>query len=111
GGGGGGGGGGGRRGGGGGGGGGRVRWAHLQMCAALSEAQLGNAGDAWRYWALSNQAVTTLAPTCSHPWLRFGRAAVDGFALPIEVRLVRPSQALRRADALDLAAQPGPYKR
>jgi transcriptional regulator with XRE-family HTH domain len=89
----------------------RVRWAHLQMCAALSEAQLGNAGDAWRYWDLSSQAVTTLGPTYRHPWLRFGRADVDGFALRMEVRLVRPGQALRRADALDLSAQPGPYKR
>jgi len=26
----------------------RLRWAHLRMSAALSEAQLGNAGDAWR---------------------------------------------------------------
>ncbi len=89
----------------------RVRWGHLQMCAALSEAQLGNAGDAWRYWDLADRAVATLGPTYSHPWLRFGRADVDGFALRMEVRLVRPGQALRRADALDLSAQPGPYKR
>lgn len=89
----------------------RVRWGHLQMCAALSEAQLGNAGGAWRYWDLSDRAVATLGPTYSHPWLRFGRADVDGFALRMEVRLVRPGQALRRADALDLSAQPGPYKR
>ncbi len=36
---------------------------------------------------------------------------MDGFALRMDVRLVRPAQALGRADALDLSAQPGPSKR
>jgi transcriptional regulator with XRE-family HTH domain len=89
----------------------RARWGHLQMSAALSEADAGNAGDAWRYWDRADEAATVLGPDYYHPWLRFGRADVDGFALRMDVRLVAPGQALRRADALDLSAQPSPGKR
>ena len=89
----------------------RARWGHLQMCAALSDAESGNAGDAWRHWDRASAAADALGPNYYHRWLRFGRADVDGFALRMDVRLVRPGQALRRADALDLSAQPGPGKR
>jgi transcriptional regulator with XRE-family HTH domain len=89
----------------------RARWGHLQIGAALSEAQLGNAGHAWRHWDLADQAAAALGDSYAHPWLRFGRADVDGFALRMDVRLMQPGSALRRADRLDLAAQPGPSKR
>jgi len=52
-----------------------------------------------------------LGPAYVHPWLRFGPADVDGYALRIEVRLIHPGLALRRADALDLSTQAGPTKR
>ena len=89
----------------------RARWGHLQMCAALSDAESGSAGDAWRHWDRASAVADALGPNYYHRWLRFGRADVDGFALRMDVRLVRPGQALRRADALDLSAQPGPGKR
>jgi transcriptional regulator with XRE-family HTH domain len=89
----------------------RARWGHLQLSAALSEATVGNAGNAWRHWDRADEAATVLGRDYYHPWLRFGRADVDANAIWIENRLFRPGEALRRADALDLSAQPGPHVR
>jgi transcriptional regulator with XRE-family HTH domain len=86
----------------------RARWGMLHLSAALSESTAGNAGNAWRHWDRADQAATALGRGYYHPWLRFGRADVDANAVWIENRLFRPGQALRRADALDLSAQPGP---
>jgi len=86
----------------------RARWGRLQMSPALSEATAGNAGNArGGIWDRADQAATAFGSDYYHPWLRFGRADVDANAVWIN-RLFRPGQALRRADALDLSAQPGP---
>jgi len=89
----------------------RARWGHLQVSAALSEAQAGRSGDAWRRWDSASGAADALGPRYAHPWLRFGRADVDGWALRLDVRLFRPGDAVQRADRLDLSALPGPGKR
>jgi hypothetical protein len=89
----------------------RARWGLLQTLAARSHAQTGRAGDAWHYWDAASEAADALGEHYSHPWLRFGRATVDGCALWLDLRLFRPGEALRRADRLDLSAQPGPTTR
>ncbi len=89
----------------------RARWGLLQILAARAHGQTGQAGDAWRFWDAASDAADALGAQYSHPWLRFGRATVDGNALALEVRLFRPGQALRRAHRLDLSAQPGPTTR
>jgi transcriptional regulator with XRE-family HTH domain len=89
----------------------RARWGQLQLSAAQSEAQLGRAGNAWRYWDQASRAADALGEHYVHPWLRFGRVDVDGFALRIETRLFRSRDALRRADRYDLAALPSPGRR
>ena len=35
----------------------RARWGHLQMSAALSDADSGNAGDAWRHWDRASSPI------------------------------------------------------
>ena len=89
----------------------RARWGLLQLAAALSQAHTGRAGDAWRHWDAASEAADALGPRYAHPWLRFGRADVDGYALRLDTRLFRPGDAIRRADRLDLSALPGPGKR
>ena len=89
----------------------RARWGHLHLSAALSQAQAGRSGDAWRHWDQASEAADALGPRYVHPWLRFGRADVDGYALRLDVRLFRPGDAVRRADRLDLSTLPGPGKR
>lgn len=89
----------------------RARWGHLQLSIALSEAQLGHSGDSWRHWDRAARAADALGEHYVHPWLRFGRADVDGYAMRIATRLFRPADALRRADRFDLSALPSPGKR
>jgi transcriptional regulator with XRE-family HTH domain len=89
----------------------RARWGHLQVAAALAEAQTGRPGDAWRRWDQASEAAEGLGSRYSHPWLRFGRADVDAWALRLDVRLFRPGDAVRRADQLDLSALSSPGRR
>jgi transcriptional regulator with XRE-family HTH domain len=89
----------------------RARWGQLQLSAAVSDSQVGRAGDAWRRWDLADAAATALGDGYAHPWLVFGRADVDSFAVRIDVNLFRTGEALRRADALDLAALPSRTRR
>ena len=89
----------------------QARWGMLHLSAALSEAQLGRAGNTWRHWDQAGRAADALGQHYIHPWLRFGRVDVDGWALRLDNRLFRPVDALRRADRYDVAALPSPGRR
>jgi len=73
----------------------------LHVSAARAEAQLGHEGTAWRHWDLADQAAGAVGQHYPHPWLRFGRADVDAYAMWIANRLFKPGETLRRADRFD----------
>ncbi|MGI8307872.1 helix-turn-helix domain-containing protein [Saccharopolyspora hattusasensis] len=80
----------------------RALWGLLRLACALSFAKIGHDGDAWRYWDDADRAVKSLPVGYEHPWLRFGRTMVDAYAVTMLVDLMRPHEATRQADRLDL---------
>ncbi|MBB5158822.1 helix-turn-helix domain-containing protein [Saccharopolyspora phatthalungensis] len=80
----------------------RAFWGLLRLACALSFAKVGRDGDAWRYWDDADRAAKALPGGYEHPWLRFGRSMVDAYAVTMLVDLMRPHEAIRQADRLDL---------
>lgn len=78
-----------------------ARWGQLQLGMALTHAKAGRAGQAWRHVDLAGDAADRHGGT--HPWLMFGRPAVDAYAVTIDTDLFRPGEAARRVERYDPA--------
>lgn len=89
----------------------RALWGLLHLAIALSHAKMGREGDAWRHWDHADYAATILGETYVHPWLKFGRGIVDGYAIDILNDLMKPGEATSRADRLDLDIIPSATRR
>lgn len=71
---------------------------HLAM--ALSYAKTGRRGDAERHWDEADRVARSLDG--HHPWLLFGRAMVDGYAITMYADLTDGYEAARQADRVAL---------
>ncbi len=86
-----------------------ARWGQLQLGLALTHAKAGHAGQAWRHFDLAGDAADRHGGT--HPWLMFGRPAVDAYAVTIDTDLFRPGEAARRVERYDPATLPSRTRR
>jgi hypothetical protein len=86
-----------------------ARWGQLQLGLALTHAKAGRAGEAWRHLDLAGDAADRYGDT--HPWLMFGRPAVDAYAVTIDTDLFRLGEATRRVERYDPAALPSRTRR
>lgn len=84
-------------------------WGQLQLGLALTHAKAGHAGQAWRHLDLAGDAADRYGGT--HPWLMFGRPAVDAYAVTIDTDLFRLGEATRRVERYDPAALPSRTRR
>jgi len=84
-------------------------WGQVQLGLALTHAKAGRAGQAWRHLDLAGDAADRYGGT--HPWLMFGRAAVDAYAVTIDTDLFRLGEAVRRVERYDPAALPSRTRR
>jgi hypothetical protein len=89
----------------------RAEWGLLHLAIALSFAKVGQEGRAWHHWDRADEAVKALPEGYVHPWLMFGRAMVDTYAVTILVDLMRGGEAARRADQVDMTAMPSATRR
>ncbi|MFI2713552.1 helix-turn-helix domain-containing protein [Micromonospora sp. NPDC018662] len=88
-----------------------ARWGQAQLGIALGHSKAGRAGRAWRAWDAAAQAASRLGSTYAHPWLMFGPAACEAYAVTIETDLCRPGEAVRRADSANYSALPSHTRR
>lgn len=86
-----------------------ARWGQLQLGLALTHAKAGRAGQAWRHHDLAGDAADRHGGT--HPWLMFGRPALDAYAVSIDTDLFRPGEALHRVERYDPATLPSRTRR
>ncbi|MGH3832682.1 MAG: helix-turn-helix domain-containing protein [Pseudonocardiaceae bacterium] len=86
-----------------------ARWGQLQLFLALTHAKAGRAGQAWRYLDLAGEAADRYGGP--HPWLLFGRPAIDAYAVTIETDLFRLGEATRRVERYDPTALPSRTRR
>jgi hypothetical protein len=83
----------------------------LHLAIALSHAKIGHDGDAWRHWDHADRAASELGDQYAHPWLIFGRGIVDGYAIDILNDLMKPGEAVKRADQFNLSSIPSATRR
>lgn len=86
-----------------------ARWGQLQLGLALTHAKAGRAGQAWRHFDLASNAADRHGGT--HPWLVFGRPAVDASAVTIDTDLFRLGDAARRVERYDPTELPSRTRR
>lgn len=86
-------------------------WGKLHLGQALTAAKSGEEGRAWRMWDTASQAANSLGADYVHPWLLFGRAEVDAYALTIEVDLCHGGSAIQRACSYDHSVLPSRTRR
>jgi len=86
-----------------------ARWGQLQLGLALTHAKAGRAGEAWRHLDLAGEAADRYGGT--HPWLMFGRPAVDAYAVTVDTDLFRLGEATRRVERYDPVALPSRTRR
>jgi len=89
----------------------RALWGLLQLAIALSHAKRGHDGDAWAAWDQAARAARALPAGYVHPWLMFGRAMVDAYAITMHADLAHAAEAIRAADRLDIATLPSATRR
>lgn len=89
----------------------RALFGLMHLAAALSYAKIGREGDAWRHWDHADRAAAALGDDYVHPWLMFGRGIVDAYTVTMLVDLARGSEAVRRADRLELGSIPSATRR
>ena len=82
----------------------------LHLAAALSCAKVGQRGNAERHWDSADEAARRLGDYV-HPWLIFGRAMVDAYAITMRCDLVRASAAVEAATHIDLGTIPSATRR
>lgn len=88
-----------------------ARWGQLQLGLALGHGKAGRGGQAWRHWDLASGAADALGAGYTHPWLMFGRTAVDAYAVALDADLFRAGEAVRRADHLEVGSLPSRTRR
>lgn len=81
----------------------RALYGLLHLAVALSYAKIGQEGEAFRYWDVADRAAGALPTGYRHPWLMFGRGMVDAYVVTMLTDLMKPGEAARQADQLDLA--------
>jgi transcriptional regulator with XRE-family HTH domain len=86
-----------------------ARWGQLQLGLALTHAKAGRAGQAWQHCDLAGHAADRHGGT--HPWLLFGRPAVDAYAVTIDTDLFRLGEAARRVERYEVAELPSRTRR
>jgi transcriptional regulator with XRE-family HTH domain len=74
----------------------------LHLAIALSYAKTGRRGDAERHWNTADRAARAL--NADHPWLLFGPAMVDAYAVTLYADLPNGHEAARQGDRVNLAA-------
>ncbi|MGH3872538.1 MAG: hypothetical protein ACRDSR_13700 [Pseudonocardiaceae bacterium] len=67
------------------------------------------AGQAWQHFNLAGDAADRHGGT--HPWLMFGRPAVDAYAVTIDTDLFRPGEATRPVERYDPTQLPSRTRR
>jgi hypothetical protein len=88
-----------------------ARWGLLHLDIALGQAKAGRSGLAWQHFDHAARAAGTLGPGYVHPWLMFGPAAVEGYAVTIETDLWRPGEAIGRAARWNVLTLPSRTRR
>ncbi|MEE1927400.1 helix-turn-helix transcriptional regulator [Streptomyces sp. TRM 70351] len=88
----------------------RARWGLLHLAAALSYAKVGRRGDAERYWDHADDAARSLRDYV-HPYLMFGQAMVDAYAITMRADLVQGRDAVEAAERVDVSAVPSATRR
>ncbi len=88
-----------------------ARWGQLQLGIGLGHAKAGRAGQAWRHWDDARRAAAALGRNYSHPWLPFGRANTDAYAVTVDADLFRAGEAIRRANAMEPTELPSRTRR
>lgn len=89
----------------------RARWGQLHLAIALANGAAGNAGVAWRHWDQADRAAKALGDGYTHPWLLFGRAALDAYAVQIDADTFQLGNAVRRVAIYDPNALPSRTRR
>ncbi|WP_433732064.1 helix-turn-helix domain-containing protein [Nocardia sp. CA-129566] len=79
----------------------RGMYGALQLHAAITAAQAGREGDAWRYWDEADTTAKRLGKGYHHPWTMFGSANVELHGVTITADLAKPSDARHRAEHID----------
>lgn len=80
----------------------RALYGLLHLAIALSHAKVGQEGHAFRAWDVADAAANALPAGYRHPWLMFGRGMVDAYVVTILTDLMKPGEATRQADQLNL---------
>ncbi|GII77486.1 hypothetical protein Sru01_24680 [Sphaerisporangium rufum] len=78
----------------------RRLWGLQHLAMALSYAKTGRRGDAERHWDQADRAARSVDG--HHPWLLFGRAMVDAYAVTMYADLTDGHEAVRHADRISL---------
>ncbi|MFF5258807.1 helix-turn-helix domain-containing protein [Actinomadura viridis] len=77
----------------------------MHLAIALSHAQLGREGDAWRHHDTAYAAAKKLKGYV-HPWLMIGAGMVEHYAVTIYLDLQQPGKAIEAAAQIDPGALP-----
>ncbi|MER7167011.1 helix-turn-helix transcriptional regulator [Micromonospora sp. NPDC000207] len=88
-----------------------ARWGQAQLGIALTHSKRGRDGKAWRAWDAADDAATRLGSGYAHPWLMFGPTVVAAYGVTVEIDLVRPGEAIRRATNTDYSSLPSRTRR
>ncbi|WP_378733695.1 helix-turn-helix domain-containing protein [Nocardia brasiliensis] len=79
----------------------RGMYGALQLHAAITAAQAGREGDAWRHWDEAEDTAKRLGKNYHHPWTMFGAANVELHGVTIAADLSKASDARHRAEDID----------
>ncbi|MGH3679316.1 MAG: helix-turn-helix domain-containing protein [Natronosporangium sp.] len=89
----------------------RPVWGKLHLALALTAAKAGSEGNAWRAWDQASRTAASLGAGYVHPWLLFGRAELDAYAVTIDTDLFHAGQAVRRVGRFDHTSLPSRTRR
>lgn len=91
----------------------RLRGMFGSLClhAAVTAAQDGRDGNAWRWHAEADRTATRLGPRYAHPWTMFGAGNVTVHAVTIGADLHTPGIALDQLAETDPASIPSVERR
>ncbi|MEU2030311.1 helix-turn-helix transcriptional regulator [Nocardia amamiensis] len=79
----------------------RGMYGALQLHAAITAAQAGREGDAWRHWDEADTTARRLGESYHHPWTMFGTANVKLHGVTLAADLSKVSEARHRAEDID----------
>ncbi len=83
----------------------------LCLHAAVTAAQGGQDGDAWRWHGEADRVATRLGDHYAHPWTQFGRGNVSVHAVSLGAQLRTPGVALRQLADVDPGTIPSVERR